>query len=526
MDRTSRNPRQEKNRLRFDFAKAEQVTVKDLLEEINADSNRVPGAEVTFRSLSRALDFVQEVTGVIVKSKTELVDIQTLKVLKLLFTMSDKRVDEKGKRKNIRNIFSLLQRPEEPEKSQRGNSNFVKKRGRATMESCTGTTIPRDPLGEALIGELVTALSIDIDPEKLATMEAVLSAPGLFGSEQAEALSGTSAAIDRALQDGTKPKSIHETRSDAEKLLDHLALGSGAVEDLLFRQFGGDDNLLASAYRMITSQISKYGIRRLGRTEVPVHEALYIHARTLGLQHFILHHRAYIADIHVDKIHCIEDEVWLFCEEASKTYEVSFGPRDYVVSLARFDEFANIHVSQMMALVELATGWVTPAKAPEKDVQRAQKVIKFAVYRRYDRCPPEEVRICILDIIAALCSVRYQQEIKTEYSPYWESQQSQGSSPERMLDVFEFDADPEFGLHQGVLMLYHNRYKDYLAAFTGTSESHKAFREFELCRFDGYLAATQSRSLMEFQAATLGLSNFSLLLALDIVYANLGLRAR
>ena len=542
LSKVNRKQPAEKVALRFDFKSDREVaTVRHLLEEINdeinarlkeihdqkkhegvqADStNDVP--EITFRSIAKALQFVKEISGVEIKSEVEEVDIRTLKAIKLIFNKSDKRVDGSGERKNSRNIFSLLQRPKKPEKNPGESDRPKKQRGRATMESCTGTTISRDPLGEALIAEIVSALSLSIDPEKLAMMETVLAAPGLCGSEQAEALSGASAAWGHALHDQMRPKKVRETRSDAEKLLDHIALGTGAVEDLLFREFGGDDRLMASVYRMITKEISKYGFSRLGRTEVPVHEALYVHVRTLGLQHFILHHRAFLADIHVaEPVNTIDKEAWLFCEDAHEEHGALFGPTDHEVPLASFEEFIQPYLNRLMALVELASGLTTPETAYEKNVGRAKKILEWAVYRRYDRYPPEGVRVCILDAVAALCSVRYQQEPgkKTKYAPYWESQQSQGTSPERMLDAI--DEDSEFGLHQGVFLLYYTRYKDYLAAFTSTSESHRAFADFELCRLDAYQAAMQSRSLMEFQAATLGIDNLGLIHALDIVYANL-----
>jgi hypothetical protein len=82
---------------------------------------------------------------------------------------------------------------------------------------------------------------------------------------------------------------------------------------------------------------------------------------------------------------------------------------------------------------------------------------------------------------------------------------------------------PDTAVQQGVFLLYYTRYKHYLAAFTGTAESNRAFADFESCRFDAYLEAMQSRSLMEFQAATLGIDNLGLIGALEIVYANVAI---
>lgn len=539
---TKGNARLEKKAPQFDLVKAVQVaTVRDLLLEINdeiavrqkkiEDLRTAQGAPkgkvvdvpaVTFRSLAKTLSFVKEISGVDIKGELEEVDIMTLSVVKLLFSMSDKRVDEKdGKRKNSRNIFALLQRPKPRETNVETSKKGRKDSATATMESCTGTTIPRDPMGEALIEEFVSALSKSIDPEKLAMMEAVLAAPSLYGPGQAEALSGANRALGRALHERASARNIPKTRSDAEKLLDHIALGTGAVEDLLFRAFSDNDRRLASAYRAITNELSRHGLRRLERTEVPVHEALYVHARTLGLQHFILHHREFVADIHITKsVNNIDKGVSLLCEDVYAEDGAQFGPADLDVPLASLEVFVQPHLRKLMALVELAIGLATPETVYESNVGRAKKILKWAVYRRYDRDPPEPAYVCMLDVVAALCSVRFQQERKTPYSPYWESQKAQGTSPERMLDAFEFGPEAEFGLHQGAFFLYYNRYKAYLAAFTGTSESHKAFTNFELCRLDGYLSAMQSRSLMEFQAATLGFSNLALIFALDFVYAN------
>ena len=540
MASTKRNALLEEKAPQFDLAKSVQVaTVKDLLQEINDeiaarqkkihDLKKVQGAPqepivdvpaVTFRSLAKTLSFVKEISGVEIKSELEEVDIMTLKVVKLLFSMSDKRVDESGKRNNSRNIFALLQRPKPLETNVETAKKGRKDPATATMESCTGTTITRDPLGEALIGAFVDALSQGVDPEKLATMEAILAGPEMFEMDQAVALSGASAGLDHALQDQLKPKN-RVTRSDAEKLLDHIALGTGAVEDLFFRLFEESDSRMADAFRMLTREIRKIGFKRIGRTNVPVHEAMYVHARTLGLQHFMLHHRAYVPEIHVmGDIPFIERDIWSFCEEVGDREGISFGPKEYVIPLGRFEEFATAHACALRELVERVTDLVTPESVHKKDVKRAGKIARWAVYRRYDRCPPENPRICVLDVIAALCSVRYQQKKKTKYEPYWEGQQSQGTSPQRMLDASI--KDPDLGLHQGIFLLYYNRYKDYLAAFMGNMETRRAFAEFELCRLDGYLAATQTRSIQEFVAATQGFNHLCLILALYIVYANLG----
>ena len=517
MNTTNRVRRAEKLKSRFDVVEAnDYATVGNLLREINAEDISSEGSTVTFKSLERTLRFIKEISGVSIESAGDKVNVNTLKVIKLLFKKSDKRVGEDGERINSRNIFGLLQRPKDPEKNADGS--LRKDPGRATMESCTGTTIPRDPEGRDLIGELVSALSVGLDPEKLAVMEAVLSAPNLYGIEQAEALAGTCAGLNRATADAMKLQGTWGGQSDAERLLDHIALGTGAVEDLLSRQFAGDDRLLASAYQSISSEIRRQGLTRLARTEVPVNEALYVHARTLGLQHFIRHHRAYIADIRVDDIRPINDEVQQFCERIGGRKGFAGGPCDPVEQLVRFEEFAQENLSDLMSLVGVATGLPTPERAHQKNVVRAMKIAQWAAYRRYDRAPPRESQICVLDVVAALCSVRYQQEEHTEYEPYWEGQRSQGKSPERMLDAS--GRYPDTAVQQGVFLLYYTRYKHYLAAFTGTAESNRAFADFESCRFDAYLEAMQSRSLVEFQAATLGIDNLGLILALDIVYAN------
>ena len=498
----------------------EYATVGDLLREINAEDISSEGSTVTFKSLERTLRLIKEISGVSIEGAGDKVNVNTLRVIKLLFQKSDKRVGEGGERINSRNIFGLLQRPEKLEPSPSEAKNLRNKPAQATMESCTGTTIPMDREGAQIIGELVSALAMGIDPEKLATLEAILGSPELCGSEQAEALSGSNAAVGGALRDETEPQPQPETRSDAEKLMDRIALGTEAVEDLVYRQFANDDTLMASAYLEIASEISKPRLTRRERTEVPVHEALYVHARTLGLQHFILHHRSYLNHIRVGgQIGSIDREVWSLCEQLGDDEGLQIQPSDFVLLASGYEEFARKYSSQLIAAVEVATKLETEKRVFKENIRRAKHILSWDVYRRYDRTRPADATISVVDIVAAHCSVRYQQgKLKTEYMPYWEGQGSQGKSPQRMLDASI--ERPTLGTHQGVFLLYYNRYKDYRAAFTGASESHRAFAHFESCRFDAYLEAMQSRSLMEFQAATLGIDNLGLIIALDIVYAN------
>ena len=232
-----------------------------------------------------------------------------------------------------------------------------------------------------------------------------------------------------------------------------------------------------------------------------MHETLYIHLETLALQHFILHHPQRLREVRIEgAIGSIDESVWQLCEKLNEIKGAHIAPDDRVVSLAKCDVLVSAYLENFMSMVKLATHCSTRRDRFVENIRRAKAILVSSVLRRPDDDRPDddklkEAYVSVLDIVAALCSVRYQQEQKgSKYHAYWIGQGSKGESPQRMFDEGLRTHDPH--QHQGVFQLYYYRFEEYLAAFTKTSESHAAWMGLQVRRFNSYLMALRARSVV------------------------------
>ena len=445
----------EKSEGRFDFSAGVEVgTTKELLVEINNEIKRSSFEEITFKSLKPTLAFIEDITGVAIKNSDEPLPLVVLKVIKLLFTANEK---------SSIHLFRLLQRPEAGKKP--------------TMEFCTGTTIPRDEKaveGARIINEITAALAKEISEDKIQLLKRML---------------------------GDK-----ETQSTAEKFQRHIERASLTAEEIFEIRFHGENFRVANALGELAYRIASMSLSGGNVSTALIHETIYIHLETLALQHFILHHPQRIREVRIKgSIGSIDQSVWSLCEKLSEAKGEHIEPNDEVVPLAKCDALVMMYLEDFISLVKHATGCTTRKDRFVENIRRAKAILVSSVLRRPDddRADADRLKgacVSVLDMVAALCSFRYQQEQKgSKYHAYWIGQGSAGESPQRMFDEGLRKHDPH--QHQGVFQLYYYRFEEYRASFMKTSESHAAWMGFQARRFDSYLMALRARSIVALWAS-------------------------
>jgi hypothetical protein len=321
------------------------------------------------------------------------------------------------------------------------------------MEFCTGTTVSRDKTGAELIGSLVSELEREISPEKLAQLSE-LAAPG-------------------------------DMTSFSEALISHIERTNDIVVRI-FRSQLVDSRGQANAYYALAKAIDSMNYRRRpGADRTPAHEAMHCHLVTLGLQHFIFHHKTFTTEILAPyDINPIADQCARLCHALSELREGPVGSNEKLVSVNDFPTLAAVYHKEFNALVKAATGFDTRKTRFVENIPIAQAILASYGCRSYDESNQDAKLLSILDIVAALCSVRHQQESGIEYIPYCHGQKNLGTSPQAMFKKGLRENDPH--QHQGVAQIYLYRFAEYQAAFTNTTESYRGWMAYQVARLDAY----------------------------------------
>ena len=422
---------------RFDFGanidpcQPKTDTAAELLKEINREYNPKSGEPANFKSLDRVLGLVHEITGESVPNSTAPVPLSTLKTIKLLFLTNHK---------SKRHLIGLIEPP--------GADNP------ATMEFCTGTTVSRDKKGAELIHSLVKKLEREIAPEKLAQLSELAT-----------------------------PKDL---ASFSEAFISHIEQTNDTVFGIFSSQIVADSRGQANAYYALSKAIDSMNYRRSSDELTPAHEAMHCHLVTLGLQHFILHHRTFIKDILTNyRINPIADQCTHLCDALSELTKGPVDPNQKIVSVNDCPKLVAVYRKEFKSLVKAATGLDTKnSERFVENIRLAKAILASYGDRCYDESNPDVKLLSILDIVAALCSVRHQQEFGTKYPAYWPAQKSQGTNVEAMFKKGLRKNDPH--QHQGVAQIYLYRFAEYQAAFTNTTESYRGWMAYQVSRLDAY----------------------------------------
>ncbi|MBD7954319.1 hypothetical protein H9654_08875 [Stenotrophomonas sp. Sa5BUN4] len=437
----------------FDFETREEgtATLNCLLAQLNAERKSANGELITLRSLKRTLNFLEKSLGIVVDGRTSPLPLSTIKTIKLLF-VTDADSD--------RNIFKLIARPQRSAES--------------TMEFSTVTTTPRDADSSATIACLLDTLSKEIDPEKIQMFTALLGET--------------------------------ECQSAAERLLLHAERTGDEVFHTLSEHIPGDDCALSNAYRSLGAYIGRIHATSIEGHRVDANEAVYVHLRTLAFQHFILHHPRHLEMTRVEgELANIKQEANQLCRLAANS-DTHHQATARVFSVNTYHHLVQGWPKEVAELVEKATGFATSVKQLKVHERRAKALLASYAYRTYDCTDPSALVLSVGDIVSAIASFRYQQETGGNYKPYWPGQTDQGKDPQRHFDKGLNADDPH--QHQGVIQIYLNRFYQYQAVFNGTTESHRAWMDYQGSLLNAYHSVLKLNSIV---GVTTGLTSLGFL---------------
>ena len=422
-------------------------TIRELLTEINQNYNLLGGEPANLKSLKPTCDFLNKVAGITFRNTTDQIPLSTLKTIKLLFM-----VNHENKEMNLLSRIKTPTETREPKKKNRNKSEIP------SMESATTSSIARDKSAAAIINHLSDQLAKEIGSEKLKSLYDLMN-------NSAEG-------------------------SAAEELNAHIDRTNDEIHRLFIGKFGNDNITLADVWSRLAEEINLLNYTKMDDAEPPpLNEVIFAHLKGLGFIHFALHHRKFIKTIRVKMtIHPIDNEVNTLCQSLSKEVGRTLLPDEELFSVNNFQPFVVDYYRKFIYLVKAATKLDTRMTTLFEHTLRAKKLLWFRVYRSYGETDGDACRLSLFDIVAALCSVRYEQKVKTKYEPVWSGQVSQGKSPQAHFDKADSD-DPY--LHQGVFQIYLYRFSEYLAAFTKKTESNNAWMAYQLSRFDAYTRILQ-----------------------------------
>lgn len=236
-----------------------------------------------------------------------------------------------------------------------------------------------------------------------------------------------------------------------------------------------------------------------------------LHLQSLGFIHFALHHKKFVNNTLITPgqkrpiykeikallmtlCRAIGDDVTpdaqLFC--VSDVYRIIESPSKHDRHL--IDKYSE----HIRPVVEQITGFATRRQGLMNDAQHAALILRSYAHRRFNETSVDARILTIHDNVAALCSLRYQQTVRTPYQPKWFSQgASEGQNTKIHLDkgLKCTTSNPKPYIHQGVFLIYYNRFAQYKAALDRTTAVYHGWMAFQYARLHAYINILQLRDI-------------------------------
>jgi hypothetical protein len=446
-NRTKYNPR-------FDFGsnldpKGKQTgSIKELLEELNEEKFKTAtgahakkgvssGSAVNFDSLSGALEFLDEVAGIGKPKLAQDIPLSTLKTIKLLYVTNDI---------NDTQLFRLLKSPLCAD--------------RATLEFYTESPA-RNLKNNYIVGHLLSTLRKEVDPIAL--------------------------------------RRLDTSFLSYSKLLECIAIENGEILQPIYERHSGNQASITSAFYHLTESVKNYKHNPI-KAECSTHEKLYTYLRAIPLMHFIREDQ-YIADLsHIkEDINAIHDGMTHFCNELQSTQSAPIHYDTPIISVKSFPAFVENNTLGLAKLIKQATGIASEKRDLLKITNASSKVLCAYVFHEWNNIPLDTPNLTVADCVAALCTIRHQQKVKTNYSDYWlaKTQADKETSVLRQMDdsrgpeeLFEHDYIPH-----GINLLLFRRFNHFYMAITGQLNRYLAWKKLEAERFNKYVECYLSNSV-------------------------------
>lgn len=450
---------------RFDFGNnldplEEQTgTIKELLSELNYENDHSPSgsfaAKVASRkiaddksaigkvndgivetinteSLERTLKFIQQATGLTLSGSTEERPLSTLKSIKLLYT---KNADS-----GIQ-LFRCITRP--------GNGEDPTMDFRITDGSVRNEYVVK------VVNELINALALEISEARL--------------------------------------RKINASLLTSSKLLECIERENAEILNPIYQQFRSDSNAFTGALRFLTASIADHRPRKL-RTSQALPELIYTYLRTLPIFHWVGEMTTEVlkrAEIEI-QIKPIYGDIENFCKSLSNQTGRDTHADTPITSIDGFPEFLTEHALALGKLIESATGIHSNRRDLIGIQNEAIKVLHAYAFHQWHRTPTHVINLSVTDCVAALCTIRHQQKVKTKYSPSWIGQDQYEQTTTRLLshlgsdrsiaELYDHDYIP-----QGATQILYHRFGGFHAAFVGQMDRHHAWMDFQVVRLQRYV---------------------------------------
>ncbi|OOG51255.1 hypothetical protein [Rhodanobacter sp. C01] len=398
-----------------DVDSGKKETLKTLVADINGSCRKkLQGeklSEKTKRDLGTVLRGIQKITGRNIANEPSERSLQNLKVVKLMYRLTKERHSH---------LFSFIGRPRK--------AKYHKLKFQDAFPH------PRDQLGALLFADLLSYIRVEISDDRLARINGNL-------------------------------RNLPETLLAVEKQ-------NADISRILSLRFPDDLQAKALAYRRLAESINTYVPYHAQSTNT-LDEAVYTYLRTLGFVHFAGGYEQAIKKSVISReITPVEPDLELLCLSISKSMGHPVFGYTLVTSLNQFPEFVNAWASQVISLIEKATGIEVEKRHLPKITERAKRILHLYCYFDVSDKDSDAACLSVLDCVVALCTVHHEQFEKTTHQAYWHGQRTQAKNvllqlqiDRRIEDLYIEDYVPH-----GINQILYNRWCYMHAALVMTKD--------------------------------------------------------
>lgn len=422
---TAREPTGDTVKTRYDFDsdanpdETQTGTIRELLDEINRENLTADGVSCDLKSLGTTLRFLRSISGVRVRSTTELHPLSTLKTIKLLHQIS---YDGDS------HLMRLLEPPS-------GNNL-------ATLDFLISPPTPQDKTTKRQIDQIKLALEREIDQDELLVIEAI---------GQADVL------------------------RDA-----HRKATNEAIDAIILKHIHVDDELLTVADRHLLEQTKQFSDSISPIDGEPrLHVATYLYLKVLDYLHLLHFEVELRQSLSNDRtIGNMSVSFSSLCERLSAQRGETIKRETNYMSFDDVIAFCNDYTSELAQLVTRTTGFKYNKRDIAQDYSRA--MLCLAMYLGSNDLPSEENNrpIGAIHVVAAFSSVLHQRKTRTRLLRASRKYGPKFTSPQKQLDA-ALDGRTEH-IPWTTRFIYVQRTLWYVHALEGRkdkSDSHSAFQD-------------------------------------------------